>query len=80
MAIKNEAGEKCSPKDLANEILISCLERVEHWIEAHPETIEGMTERELGLLNDQILKQSKRCYKILGATEVQYDDGEVAEL
>jgi len=64
--IKNEAGEKCTPKDLANEILAKCIGLNDFWIRKHPDAIEALTERELLLLNDQITKQGLRCFKVLG--------------
>ena len=64
--ITDEDGDKCSPKDLANEILVRCLERVEFWMEENSERLGDLTERELNLLNDQLSKQAKRCFKILG--------------
>jgi len=64
--IRNEENEKCSAKDLANEILAKCLGRIEFWMEANPEAIEGLTKREIDMLNDQIKKQSFRCFKVLG--------------
>jgi hypothetical protein len=70
--IKNEAGEKCTPKDLANEILAKCLGLNEFWIRRNPDAITDMTERELGMFNDQVAKQAARCFKILG-----YKPGEV---
>jgi hypothetical protein len=64
--IRDEQGDKCSAKDLANEILIRCIERVEFWIKDHQEEVDEMTEREFAMLNDQLQKQSIRCFKILG--------------
>lgn len=67
-------GEKCSPKDLANEIIGDNLGRlVDEWVENNMDKIDAMTEREVGLLNDQIAKQSIRCYKILNMEEVDLD-------
>jgi hypothetical protein len=72
--IVNEDGDKCSPKDLANEILVKCLERVEFWLEANPQAVEDMTDRELGLLNDQLAKQANRCFKLLGFNKEVCDE------
>jgi hypothetical protein len=78
--IVNEAGEKCTPKDKAKEVMVDAIKlSIEKWIEDHPEDISQMTDRELDLLNDQLLKLLKRVYKMLGIEELVVD-GEVENL
>ena len=67
--IRNEDGEKCSAKDLANEILIRCLEDVSSYLRENPDTTELLTVKEHNALNDQLVKQATRCYKLLGVHE-----------
>lgn len=51
MAIRNEAGEKCTPKDKAKEIVVDSINmNIEKWIDDHPEDIGQMTDRELALV------------------------------
>lgn len=69
--ILNEDGEKCSAKDLANEILIRCLEDISSYLREHPDTTELLTQKENNALNDQLVKQATRCFKLLG---VHQDD------
>ena len=75
--IKDKEGDKCSPKDLANEILGDSLGRIaDDWVDRNMDRIELMTEREIQLLNDQVMKQTIRCYRILGMEEVERE-GEI---
>lgn len=67
--IYNEDGDKCSPKDLANEILIRCLEDISSYMREHPDLLTTLTEKERLKLNEQLVKQSTRCYKLLGVHE-----------
>lgn len=69
--IRNEEGDKCSAKDLANEILIRCLEDISSYMREHPHTTEKLSEKERMALNDQLVKQATRCYRLLG---VHQDD------
>lgn len=73
--IRNEDGDKCSAKDLANEILIRCLEDISSYLRENPDTTELLTVKENNMLNDQLVKQATRCYKLLGVHED--DIGEV---
>jgi len=69
--IRNEEGDKCSAKDLANEILIRCLEDISSYLRENPDCTELLTDKEQNALNDQLVKQATRCYKLLG---VHQDD------
>jgi hypothetical protein len=65
--ITNEQGDKCTPKELAQEILMRDMEKsVERWLQTNTEREEQMTERELSLVNDQILKLMARAGKAMG--------------
>lgn len=77
--IQNEAGEKCTPKDKAKEVMVDSIKlSIEKWIEDHPEDIAQMTDRELDKVNEQLLKLLKRVYKMLGIEELEHEDtGEV---
>ena len=73
----NSEGDKCSPKDLANEILCRCLEDISSYMREQPNLLENLTEKERHALNDQLVKQATRCFKLLG---VHPDDiGEVLD-
>jgi len=66
--IRNEDGEKCSAKELAQQILLRCLERAEFWQEANKETMDAMTDREMEMLNDQLSKLFVRAVKVMGVS------------
>lgn len=67
--IVNEDGEKCSAKELAQDLMLECLTMSEEWIRRHQEVIEKMTDRELTMLNDQIQKLTKRAAKAMGVAD-----------
>ena len=73
--IRNEDGDKCSAKDLANEILLRCLEDISSYLRENPDATNLLTPKENLALNDQLVKQATRCYKLLGVHED--DIGEV---
>ena len=66
--IRNEDGEKCSAKELAQQILLRCLERAEFWQEANKETMDAMTDREMEMLNNQLSKLFVRAVKVMGVS------------
>lgn len=81
MAIRNEAGEKCTPKDKAKEIVVDSINmNIEKWIDDHPEDIGQMTDRELALVDDQLQKQVRRVYKLLGIEEIEHENGEIEKI
>jgi len=64
--ITNEEGDKCSAKELAQEILVRCLERTEFWMKENQETMDAMTEREFAMLNEQLEKLFVRAARAMG--------------
>lgn len=64
--IINSEGDLCSAKELANEILCRCLEDISSYLRENPRLLEKTTERERLLINDQLVKQATRCFKLLG--------------
>ena len=75
--IINDEGEKCSAKELANEILIRCLENISPYLREHPEVLAKVTEKERLAINDQLVKQATRCFRLLGVHED--DIGEILD-
>lgn len=67
--IVDEQGDKCSAKFLANEVLIRCLENISIHLREHPNTWANLNEKERLAVNDQLVKQSTRCFKLLGVHE-----------
>lgn len=67
--ICNAEGDLCSAKELANEILCRCLENIESWFREHPVETANQTEKERIKINDQLVKQATRCFKLLGVHE-----------
>ena len=67
--IFDEQGDKCSAKYLANEILIRCLEDVSSHRRENPDTLENLSEKERLAVNDQLVKQATRCFRLLGVHE-----------
>lgn len=79
--IEDSEGNKCTPKEKAKEVIAASIRpSVEKWIESNMDAIEKMTDRELDLLNDQLEKQLRRVYKLLGIEEMVNHAGEVEEL
>lgn len=64
--ITNEDGGKCSAKELAQEILVRCMERMEFWGEENADRLKLLTEREGMLLNDQLEKLFVRAMRVMG--------------
>ena len=60
MAIKNSSGEKCTPKQLAKELVSAAVKA------ARVDDASDMTEKELALVNEQLAKVSGRVLKVLG--------------
>ena len=67
--IVDENGDKCSAKDLANEILLRCLENISSYLDENVYTLEKLSDKEDAALNVQLVKQAKRCFKLLGVHE-----------
>ncbi len=69
--IRNGKGERVSAKVLAQEILLGELEDSGRlWLLRNSDVVEDMSDREMGLLNDQLFKQFRRLAKLLGVTDV----------
>jgi hypothetical protein len=64
--IKNKKGEKCSPKDLAKEVLVDAVLNI-----GSVEGDEGRTEKEDALIDEQFKKLSQRVLKVLGYVSTQ---------
>lgn len=60
MAIKNSSGEKCTPKQLAKDIVAAAAKA------AKVDDASDMTEKELAIVNDQLDKVRGRVLKVLG--------------
>lgn len=67
--IVNEDGEKCSAKELAQDLMLECLTMTDEWIRRNQEIIDKMTDRELTQFNDQIAKLHKRAAKAMGVAD-----------
>jgi hypothetical protein len=64
--ITDEDGAKCSAKEMAQEILVRCMEENQKWIEDNPDRLLKMTARELAALNDQVEKLFLRAMRVMG--------------
>ena len=67
--ILNEDGDKCSAKELAQDIMLDCLSVIDEWVERNEQSLDRMTEREVSLLNDQLAKLYKRAAKAMGVAD-----------
>lgn len=64
--ITNEVGDKCSAKELAQEVMLECLGRIEFWLRSNQDRIKDMTDRELTMVNDQLQKLHNRAARAMG--------------
>lgn len=61
--IKNRKDEKCTPKQFAAEILYSNVDSASYWQEQ--EDLKNLSQRELDLIDKQVMKLQERINKIL---------------
>lgn len=65
MAIKNDLGEKITPKQFVQDYFLSGVASLETTAGVNP-NLEGLSDREKGLISDQIARYATRLRKVLG--------------